>query len=160
MNQPTITSTYSQEYADLLCATIATTPSSLNKIVDMLRSEDNQFPCVRTIYSWLRLDSNFAECYSRAKSDQMDVYAEELIDIVDDDSGDEGGSVAVQRSKLRAETRKWLMSKIKVKKYGDRLDISSKVDVQHKIAPVDLSQWANRVIEHVKPVMIQEEVVE
>ena len=45
----------------------------------------------------------------------MDVYAESLIVIVDVDSGDDNGSVAVQGCKLRAETRKWLMSKVKKK---------------------------------------------
>lgn len=31
----------------------------------------------------------------------------------------------VQRSRLRIETRKWLMAKMKPKKYGEKLDMTS-----------------------------------
>jgi hypothetical protein len=61
---------------------------------------------------------------------------EEILDIADDGSNDwmekldkDGKSVgwavngeAVQRSKLRVDARKWIASKLKPKKYGDKLD--------------------------------------
>lgn len=63
----------------------------------------------------------------------MDVLAEEIIEISDDSHADEkfitdsNGNVIpvcntefVQRSKLRVDTRKWIMSKLAPKNYGDR----------------------------------------
>ena len=64
--------------------------------------------------------------------------AEEILDISDDGTNDweereiaRGRTIialnteAVQRSKLRVDTRKWLMAKMKPKKYGDTLDLTS-----------------------------------
>jgi hypothetical protein len=64
--------------------------------------------------------------------------AEDILDIADDGTNDwiererEDGSTfevinneVIQRSKLRVETRKWLMAKTKPKKYGDKLDLTS-----------------------------------
>jgi hypothetical protein len=33
-------------------------------------------------------------------------------------------SVAVQRARLKVDTRKWLLSKLQPKKYGDKLDMN------------------------------------
>lgn len=67
----------------------------------------------------------------------MDLMAEEILDIADDGTNDwmekkddedncigwrENGE-AVQRSKLRVDTRKWLMSKLAPKKYGEKQEI-------------------------------------
>jgi hypothetical protein len=68
----------------------------------------------------------FSDQYARAKDAQVDAMGEELLDISDDISGDVSGelempnSVAVQRAKLRVDTRKWLMGKLRPKKYGDK----------------------------------------
>ena len=64
---------------------------------------------------------------------------EEILDISDDASNDwmlkhgkdgEAGYVLngehVQRSKLRIDARKWLMSKHKAKKYGDKIDVTTR----------------------------------
>lgn len=64
--------------------------------------------------------------------------AEDIIDISDESSRDfietEDGRMipnteAIQRSKLRVDTRKWLMAKMKPKKYGDKME----VDNTHRI---------------------------
>lgn len=64
--------------------------------------------------------------------------AEELLDIADDwtndyewKENDDGSEYMVlnsehlQRSRLRVDTRKWLMSKMKPKKYWEKLDMTS-----------------------------------
>lgn len=65
--------------------------------------------------------------------------AEEILDIADDatndwmaDNYDEGKTPGyelngenIQRSKLRVDTRKWLMAKMKPKRYGDKLDVTT-----------------------------------
>ena len=45
----------------------------------------------------------------------MDGRADEFLQIADDKSGD------AMRDRLRLDTRKWLMSKIAPKRFGDKL---------------------------------------
>jgi len=84
----------------------------------------------------------FCQKYTRAKEIQADKFNEELIDIADDGRNDweereseRGGGTyialnkeAIARSRLRVETRKWLMGKHKPKKYGDKLQLSGDED--------------------------------
>src|SRR3954451_6383604 len=64
-----------------------------------------------------------------AREAQADRFANEIIEIADDTSGDwverDGVVVAdhehIQRSKLRVDTRKWLMARMVPKKYGDKI---------------------------------------
>lgn len=122
---------YTPELADLFCEQLAM-GYSVRTVC-----KDDKFPAPSTIFRWLREHKEFQEQYARAKQESADAMADELLDIVDDGSNDwmeinKGNYTAtvvnqeaVQRSKLRAETRKWLMSKMKPKKYGDKLDLTS-----------------------------------
>lgn len=90
-----------------------------------------------TVFKWLRDYPKFSEQYARAKEVQVEAFAEDLIAISDDGEndtyevkiGDTGETVkktdhdVIARSKLRVDTRKWLMSKMLPKKYGDRLGL-------------------------------------
>lgn len=67
--------------------------------------------------------------YARAKVAQVEAWADDCIQISDDGTNDtyvdENGRTrvdhdVVQRSKLRIDTRKWLMSKMLPRIYGDR----------------------------------------
>ena len=79
-----------------------------------------------TITDWLAADSEFAEQYARAREIGYDAIAEELLTITDEEPERDpqgkidAGSVAHQR--LRADTRRWLLSKWQPKRYGDKLD--------------------------------------
>jgi hypothetical protein len=83
-----------------------------------------------SIFKWLREHKEFAEQYARAKELQTEKLADELVEIADDESNDVSGelkmpnSVAVQRARLKVDTRKWLLSKLQPKKYGDKLDMN------------------------------------
>lgn len=130
-------STYTPELASEICAQLAEGKSLRTVCLK------NTMPDKSTIFRWLSLSNeeewakDFRDQYARAKQEASDAMADELLDIVDDGSNDwmevhMGGYTktvvdqeAVQRSKLRAETRKWLMSKMKPKKYGDKLDLTS-----------------------------------
>jgi len=46
--------------------------------------------------------------------------ADALNDIADNTNGE------VQRDRLRVDTRKWYLSKIMPKKYGDKLDVTTR----------------------------------
>src|SRR5262249_35030554 len=65
--------------------------------------------------------------YARARESLMDWYAEEILKIAFDDSGDliidgdrvMSGHHVVQRARLKVDTVKWIMAKLAPKKYGD-----------------------------------------
>ena len=68
--------------------------------------------------------------YARAREAQADYWAEEIVSIADDGSKDtyldaQGNERTnhelVNRSRLRVDTRKWLMARMAPKKYGDRV---------------------------------------
>lgn len=130
-------SEYSIETATAICAEIVD-GKSLRSICS---SPD--MPDVRTVYRWLAKYEDFCQQYTRAKEDQADTLADEIIDIADDISRDtievkgENGEVVretpnsewINRSRLRVDARKWIASKLKPKKYGDKLEHTGNVEV-------------------------------
>lgn len=79
---------------------------------------------------WLEAHEDFREKYARARADQADFLAEEILQIADDGLNDtytdEEGNVrtnqdVIARSRLRVDSRKWYASKLLPKKYGDRV---------------------------------------
>jgi hypothetical protein len=100
---------------------------------------DEQMPSKTTVMRWLAKYPEFRDQYASAREAQADYYAEEIIEISDDATNDwmkrnrgEGESEEVEnkevlaRSRLRVDTRKWLMARMAPKKYGDKLDIDQK----------------------------------
>lgn len=121
-----IPAVYTVELADKICELIIE-PMNLRDICAR-----NDMPCVTTFFKWLRIHEDFAEQYARAKEEQAEIMAADMLEIADDGRNDfeekknKDGSTYialrsehVTRSKLRVEARKWLMSKFKPKKYGD-----------------------------------------
>jgi len=81
---------------------------------------DDMMPSSTTIFNWL-LDEDkeeFFEQYAKARNIQAEHLFEELLDIAD--SGED-----VNRDRLRVDTRKWYLSKVLPKKYGDKMDFTS-----------------------------------
>ena len=82
-----------------------------------------------TVRRWIADDEECRDMYARAKEMQAELMEDDLLEIADDSSGDAivgpNGIMLnaefVARSRLRVDTRKWLMSKLKPKKYGDKL---------------------------------------
>lgn len=90
-------------------------------------------PPESTIRSWaLNLQHPFAAQYTRARELGYHGMADEIVDIADDGTndwmerkqGDDTITVVdhehISRSKLRIDTRKWLLSKALPKVYGDK----------------------------------------
>tara|TARA_R100001086_G_C11694547_1_gene219570 strand:- start:3 stop:410 length:408 start_codon:yes stop_codon:yes gene_type:complete len=78
--------------------------------------EDEGMPGRSTVFQWLAKHKEFADQYARAQEDRTTAFAEDIIEIADD-----GNAEDVQRAKLRVDARKWLMSKMAPKKYGDKV---------------------------------------
>lgn len=142
-------SDYSEEIAELICAEIASSDKSLRYICES--RED--FPGYSTVWIWLARNPTFQDLYARAKELQAEVIAEGMLDIADTPQEGERrkitqsavkispkeGEPAIQSApeveimtadmiehrKLRIETRKWLLAKLKPKKYGDKIEHST-----------------------------------
>jgi hypothetical protein len=88
-------------------------------------------PDKSTVMRWLGVNKAFQDQYARAREVQADYWAEEIVEISDDSSQDaitdpESGNTRqnsefVARSRLRVDTRKWLMARMAPKKYGERV---------------------------------------
>jgi hypothetical protein len=118
-------SSFTQKIADEICERLID-GKSLRTICC-----DQKMPSTGTICRWLGENTQFREQYERARDAQADTLADEILDIADDGSNDFMGEDekyngdAVQRSKLRVDARKWIAAKLKPKKYGDKLDLTS-----------------------------------
>jgi hypothetical protein len=94
-------------------------------------------PSSRTVWTWMRVHPEFLHRYEKAKEEACEAMAEELNDIAEDDSRD------TQRSRLMIDTRKWYLSKIKAKKYGEKLDTT----VTHKFSALADDELEARIKE-------------
>jgi hypothetical protein len=127
-------SKFTKKLGDMICEQLAR-GLSLRSV-----NRDNDWcPSLETIFSWFRKYPQFLDQYARAKAEGADALVDEIQDIADDGTNDwmerfapngraigwEVNGEAVQRSKLRVDTRKWIASKLKPKKYGDHLDVTS-----------------------------------
>ena len=92
-------------------------------------------PAKSTVLGWLQDDAipGFLDQYTRARELQAESLLDEVLEIADDETNDmvggangmTGNAVAVSRSRVRIDARKWAMSKLAPKKYGDKLDVTS-----------------------------------
>jgi len=112
MGRPTA---YTDEIAYVICERIAL-GESLKHI-----TEDDEMPSRASVHNWLLNPEHkdFLDKYESAKEMQADVYADEMDDIAHDPTID------TQRARLIIDTRKWTSSKLKPKKYGDKIDMTS-----------------------------------
>lgn len=128
---------------------------ALRKIIDEgsgllqdAEGRDIMMPTRRVFFRWLWENEKYREQYALAKEDAADSKLEELDEIAEDaikaaETADPRASNAVvQAHKLKADNLKWYMSKIKPKKYGEKLDLTSKGE-RLKQPPV--------IVSHIKP---------
>lgn len=118
---------YTPELADKICEEIAD-----GKSMRTICAQDG-FPEMVTVFRWLRKHEDFCKQYVRAKDEQAEALIEDMIDIADDNhndtitikKGDKEIEIEnrewVNRSRLRVDTRKWIASKLKPKKYGEKI---------------------------------------
>ena len=100
---------------------------------------DPSLPSRSTVHKWASKNPEFADQYARAMIARSEDLFDELFDIADDATNDwmevnseenEGwraNGEAIQRSRLRVDTRKWALSKMQPKKYGERLELAGEV---------------------------------
>jgi hypothetical protein len=89
---------------------------------------------------WLGADEELAVQYARAKEAGLEVMAEEIQDIADrpavkyaTQNGEQVDSGDVALRRLQVDARKWLLSKMLPKKYGEKIEVDNKGEVKHTI---------------------------
>ena len=103
-------SSFTQDTADEICERLA----SGKGLAEICR--DPVMPSEATVYRWLDQHEVFTAQYAKARLLQADHFGDEILEIAD-----EGSLEDTQRARLRVDARKWLMSKLAPKKYGDRV---------------------------------------
>lgn len=119
---------FSQKTADAICARLAA-GESLRAIC-----RDKGMPAESTVRLWVTDNAHgFAAQYARAREVGLDALADELMEIADTPVigsktkiDEEGNSEVTQgdmieHRRLQVDARKWYLSKLAPKKYGDKL---------------------------------------
>lgn len=127
-------SDYTEELATAICARIAG-GESLRSIC-----KEPKMPNRSTVHLWLldKEKKGFSDQYELSCNIRAENMFDELTEIADDGSNDfmektlESGDTMevlrpehIQRSRLRVDTRKWYLSKVLPKKFGDKTDITT-----------------------------------
>lgn len=133
---------------------------TLRECCRMEQKKNPHFPEASTFYAWAcnGTGGDYALRYANARRALAIHWAEDILEIAEDSKNDwierrrlNGDIVktvdneCVQRSKLRCDTRKWLLSKLHPEIYGDRIQHQQlgangmPVDPPSAVAPIDLS---------------------
>lgn len=91
-------------------------------------------PHVSTVLRWVAAKEHqeFREQYAHAREAGLEQMADEILEIADEtahdtlltEHGERANNEWIQRSKLRVDARKWILSKQLPKKYGDRTTLA------------------------------------
>lgn len=142
-------SDFNQKTADLICARLADGES----LRSICRSDN--MPHVSTVLRWVAHPDRkeFRDQYAHAREVGLEQMADEILEIADDTRldttynkhGDEmANNEWIQRSKLRVDARKWILSKQLPKKYGDRTTLAGDPD-NPLMEPLDDNQRAAKL---------------
>lgn len=118
-------SEFNQAVVDVICERLAE-GESLRSIC-----RDEEMPSLVTVFKWLSQQESFANQYARAREEQAEALAAEIVAIADETEVTtkmDGETVtltldstAVARNRLRVDARKWVAAKLKPKVYGDKV---------------------------------------
>ncbi len=118
-------SSFSQATADAICAGLRA-----GKSLRAVCREDGM-PDKSVVMQWLGGHPDFQDQYAKARAELLEHWADDILEISDDGTNDyvatndpdnpgyRFNGEHFQRSRLRVDTRKWLLSKLAARKYGD-----------------------------------------
>lgn len=112
---------------------------STNGGIQSICNKDETLPDPATVWKWMFAETLDVEdtvkpinaMYAQAKAQQMAKMSDDTLSISDDDSRDRDevtgkyNMAAVQRDRLRTDTRKWLLSKLDRRTYGDKVAVET-----------------------------------
>lgn len=105
-------SDYTPELAATICQSLVDGMS--------LRSvcRDEAMPSISSVMLWLTRHPEFSEQYAKATDERAVGMFEDMFEIADFVDKD---PAAVSKAKLQVDVRKWALSRMNPKKYGDKL---------------------------------------
>lgn len=117
---------YNDEIAGLVCQGLAE-GKSLRKVC-----EAEEMPDKATVFRWLTKHKEFCDQYEKAKIESAECKREDVEELGDEaieaihtvEDPKRAGALATAY-KLKADNIKWIMARMKPKKYGDKLDVTS-----------------------------------
>lgn len=133
-----------------LCHLIATGTEGIRQIC----AANPDLPSAACFMNWLKDDAEFVERYTRAREEQADGIAGEIIRIADEplngqgfvDANGEDVDVSdhaqalrldLERRKQMIESRKWVAAKLKPGVYGEKMQLNADVTVNVPDAQLD-----------------------
>lgn len=111
---------YNDEIAREICSVVSCTTKGLPSLCQI----HEHWPSYETIYSWIRENKQpFSDMYAKAKENQADYLAEDILRIIDKpetytENGVERNDTQMMR--IKVDALKWHAMKLKPKKYGDK----------------------------------------
>lgn len=129
-------SEFTKEIGDYICEKISTSEVGIRT----LHEQDSKFPSMSTIMRWLKNHSEFRDQYARAKEAQADMFFEQIVEIANTpvlgvtkksgvnqfgDFEEVTEADAIAHRRLQVDARKWVISKLNPKKFGDKVDITT-----------------------------------
>ena len=123
---------YTMDLVDKICERVAC-GESMRSIC-----RDDSMPVMTTMFRWLRERPEFKQQYEIAKEESAEAWAEDIVYIADNEASQPlikdgvpieiDGEIlkvtdapSVAHARLRVDARKWAASKLKPKKYGDKI---------------------------------------
>ena len=79
-----------------------------------------------TVYQWMADQPGFSDRYARAREEQADTLADDIVRIADDPKLDPNDK------RVRVDARKWVAAKLKPKKYGEKLELGGDLGVTYR----------------------------
>jgi len=107
---------YTDDLFDYICSELAD-GKSLKRIC-----EQKGMPDKATFYRWINGDPILCDKYARAKDDSADALSEDIQNIADDVLS---GKYEANNARVAIDAKKWIASKLKPKKYGDKIDMTT-----------------------------------
>lgn len=106
----------------------------------------------RTVLDWTEANPEFGAHYAHTRARAYEMLADEIVGISDETAveakyNDEDvtlalDATAVARNRLRVDTRKWMLSKMLPKVYGDKLELGGSLTVKKQAADMSDDELA------------------
>jgi hypothetical protein len=165
-------SDYSQATADYICACISN-GMSIRQIIQYSKTPEgikelkelgiSHIPAQGTIYVWLFRFPAFQEQYARAREEQADTLADEILAIADETpemnpiidkrTGEliemQMHSAYIQWQKNRIDARKWTAMKLRPKKYGEMVRQNIE-EVQGDVVDVTAKEVLTSIVSNIE----------
>ena len=124
---------FNQDKADLICI-------GLEEGLSLRKAAESVGESARTVLNWTKANPEFLTQYTRAREIGYLQLADAILNISDEIEieakydGDgvrlELNATAVARNRLRVDTRKWMLSKMLPKIYGDKIELDHSGEVK------------------------------